>query len=412
MTQPPYQPPAWGGSTTPGMPASQPGWQQPGERSWTQPGTQPGMPQVPSQAAAPAWEQRPGPPSGPPPGQPRYGTPAPQGSRRGLWWALGAAGTAILVAAGVLVFVLLQGVDPPTGVSATAQSDGVAISWQAVDGATGYDVLRDGESVGTTDATNFLDTEAPGGTEVQYSVIATEGDDRSEPASAGPAVLTLVDAPAPTATADGAEVQLTWEPVTGAERYEVSRNGEPLAADVTEGSYLDTTPPQGDHSYDVTAVDEDGAGSTATGTAQVFSPGPWGDAFEIAEVFPDLVGASPDDTGWNGATCAADPVEGAKALVFCEYPDGVYIEISQFTDAAQRDARIAEIQAAPGVQSGTWSYGSEAAEGDLYLSGPDATTWRFITFYGSDRELFTIYAEWEGHSQEELRDSWFVDAPF
>ena len=42
----------------------------------------------------------------------------------------------------------------------------------------------------------------------------------------------------------------------------------------------------------------------------------------------------------------------------------------------------------------------------------DATTWRFITFYTSDRELFTIYAEWEGHSQDELRDSWFADAPF
>jgi hypothetical protein len=369
------------------------------------------MPQVPAQAGAPAWEQRPGPPSGPPPGQPSYGTPAPRRSRRGLWWAIGAALTAVLVAAGVLVFVLLQGVDPPTGATATAQPDGVAVSWQPVDGATGYDVLRDGESVGTTDATNFLDTEAPGGTQLQYSVVATEGDDRSEAASAG-SVLTPVDAPAPTATADGSQVQLTWEPVTGAERYEIARNGESLATDVTEGSYLDETPPQGDHAYDVTAVDEDAPGSTATATVQVFSPGPWGEAYEIAQAFPDLVGVSPDGTGWNGATCASDPVEGTKALIVCEYPDGVYVEVSQFTDAAQRDARITDIESSSGVQAGTWSYGSEAAEGDLYLSGPDATTWRFITFYGSDRELFTIYAEWEGHSQEELRDGWFVDAPF
>jgi hypothetical protein len=312
----------------------------------------------------------------------------------------------------VLVFVLLQGVDPPTGVSATAQSDGVAISWQAVDGATGYDVLRDGESVGTTDATNFLDAEAPGGTSCGTRWSRPRATTARNPPPRAPPSSPSWTRRRPRRRPDGAEVQLTWEPVTGAERYEVSRNGESLATDVTEGSYLDTTPPQGDHSYDVTAVDEDGAGSTATGTAQVFSPGPWGDAFEIAEVFPDLIGASPDDTGWNGATCAADPVDGAKALVFCEYPDGVYIEVSQFTDGAQRDARVAEIQAAPGVQPGTWSYGSEAAEGDLYLSGPEATTWRFITFYGSDRELFTIYAEWEGHSQEELRDTWFVDAPF
>lgn len=408
MTQPPYQPPTWGGQAMPGATGSQSAWQQPGTPSWTQPG----MPQVPPQGGAPAWEQRPGPPSGPPPGQLSYGTPAPQRSRRGLWWALGAAGTAVVVAAGVLVFVLLQGIDPPTGVSATAQSDGVALSWDPVDGATGYDVLRDGNSVGTTDATTFLDTEAPGGSELLYSVVATEGDDRSEAAPAGPAVLTPVDAPAPTATVDGTQVQLTWEPVTGAERYEVSRNGEQLAADVTEGSYLDATPPQGDHSYDVTAVDETGPGSTATGTVEVFSPGPWGEAYEIALAFPDLVGAGPDATAWNGATCAAEPVEGTKALIFCEYSDGVYIEVSQFTDAAQRDARIGDIQGAAGVQQGTWSYGSGAAEGDLYLSGPDATTWRFITFYGSDRQLFTIYAEWEGHSQDELRDTWFADAPF
>lgn len=328
-----------------------------------------------------------------------------------MWWAVGGAVVAVLVAAGVLVFVLLQGVDPPTGVSASAQPDGVAVSWQAVDGASGYDVLRDGASVGTTEETNFLDTEAPGGTQLEYSVVATAGDDRSEAVSAG-SVLTPVDAPAPTATADGSQVQLTWEPVTGAERYEIARNGESLATDVTEGSYLDATPPQGDHAYDVTAVDEDAPGSTATASVQVFSPGPWGEAYEIAEAFPDLIGASPDGPAWNGATCASDPVDGTKALIFCNYDDGVYIEVSQFADTGQRDARITEIEGAAGVQAGTWSYGSGAAEGDLYLSGPDATTWRFITFYGSDRELFAIYAQWEGRSQEELRDTWFTDAPF
>jgi hypothetical protein len=248
-----------------------------------------------------------------------------------------------------------------------------------VDGATGYDAPREGGSVGTTDATTFLDTEAPGGTALEYSVVATEGDDRSEATAAG-SVLTPVDAPAPTATADGSQVQLTWEPVTGAERYEITRNGESLATDVTESSYVDTAPPQGDHDYDVTAVDEDAPGSTATATVQVFSPGPWGEAYEVVEAFPDLLGASPDEEGWNGATCSTDPVDGAEALISCDYPDGVYIEVSQFTDAAQRDARITDVESSSGVQAGTWSYGSEAAEGDLYLSGPDATTWRFITF--------------------------------
>jgi hypothetical protein len=330
-----------------------------------------------------------------------------------MWWALGASGVAILVAAGVLVFVLLQGVDPPTGVSATAQPDGVSVTWQPVEDATGYEVFRGGESVGTTDSTTFLDTEAPGGTELAYTVVATEGEDRSETSAASAPVLTPVDAPAPTATADGPQVQLTWEAVTGAERYEVTRNGESLATDVTQGSYVDETAPLGDHSYDVTAVDEDGAGSTATASVQVFSPGPWGDAYGIAVAFPDLVGESPDAGGWNGSTCASDIVEGTQALIYCEYGDGVYMEVSQFTDAGQRDARIAEIQGNAGVQSGTWSYGTGAAVGDLYLSGAENdVSWRFITFYAGERELFSIYAEWQGHTQDELRDTWFADAPF
>jgi hypothetical protein len=368
---------------------------------------------VPPQPGPPAWEQRPGPPAGPPSGPYRYVGPPQRRSRRGLWWALGSIAVALLVAAGVLVFVLTRGVDAPAGVSAAVRADGVAVSWQRVDGATGYEVFRDGTSVGTTDTTTFVDTGAPGGTEVRYTVLATNDDgDRSETAAGSP-VLTPVDAPTPTATADAGAVQLNWEPVTGAERYEVSRNGELQADDVTEGGYLDPTAPVGDHTYDVTAVDEDGAGSTAVGSVQIFSPGPWDEAYEIAVAFPDLIGASPDDAGWNGATCSVEPIEGTRAFVSCAYADGVYIEISQFSDAGQRDARIAEIQAAGGVQTGTWSYGSGAAEGDLYLSAADSgTAWRFVTFYPGDRELFAIYAEWEGHSQDELRDTWFADAPF
>jgi hypothetical protein len=329
-----------------------------------------------------------------------------------MWWAIGAALVAIVVAAGVLVFVLLQGVDPPANVSATASGDGVTVTWQPVDGATGYEVFRDGGSIGTTDSTTFVDAEAPGGTQLRYSVVATEGEDRSEPA-AGSAVLTPVDAPAPTASAEAGQVQLTWEPVTGAERYEVTRNGESLDTQVTEGSYVDDTAPIGDHSYDVTAVDEDGSGSTATGSVQVFSQGPWGDAYEISVAFPDLIGAGPEDTGWNGATCAVDTVEGTQALIYCDYADGVYMEVSQFADTGQRDARVADIRGTAGAQSGTWSYGDGAAEGDLFVSGPgNDPAWRFVTFYASDRALFSIYAEWPGHTQDELRDTWFADAPF
>jgi hypothetical protein len=321
---------------------------------------------------------------------------------------------ALLVAGGVLFFVLTGGIDAPTGVTATVQPDGVAVSWTAVDGASSYEVFRGDTSVGTTDQTTFLDTEAPGGTEVSYTVVAIDQDgDRSDASAAGPAVITPVDAPQPAATVDGAAVTLTWEPVTGAETYTVTRDGESLAADLTETTYRDAEPPVGDHAYEVTAVDADGEGSSASGSVQVFSPGPWEEANEIATAFPDLVGDSPGSDAWNGATCSTGTPDGEQAVISCDYANGIHMTVSQYTDTGQRDARAAELSGAPGVQTGTWSYGSGAAQGDLWVSAPDAATaWRYVTFYESGRELFAIYAEWPAHTQDQLRDEWFAGAPF
>ena len=79
-------------------------------------------------------------------------------------------------------------------------------------------------------------------------------------------------------------------------------------------------------------------------------------------------------------------VEGSQALIYCDYASGIYIEVSQFSDTGQRDARVNEISGAAGVQSGTWSYGSGDAEGDLWISAADSgTAWRFLTFYAGDR---------------------------
>lgn len=407
MTQPPVQPSQWG---RPGMPVGPPVGAPPGPQAW-QP---PRAPLVPPQPGAPAWEQRPGPPAGPPPGGPFAPPPVAARSRKGLWWSIGAAVVALLVAGGVVFFVLMGGIEAPTGVNATVQPDGVAVSWTAVEGADSYEVFRGDTSVGTTDQTTFLDTEAPGGTEVRYTVVAANQDgDRSEASAAGPAVITTVDAPTPVATVDGAAVQLTWEPVTGAETYAVTRDGESLAGDLTETTYLDPEPSFGDHAYEVTAVDADGEGSSASGSVQVSAPGPWVEANEIATAFPELVGDSPGGDAWNGASCATATPDPGQAAISCDYPNGILMVVVQYADTGQRDARVAEVTGQAGVQTGTWSYGSGAAQGDLWVSAADAAiAWRFITFYESGRELFSIYTEWEGHSQDQLRDEWFAGAPF
>ena len=166
--------------------------------------------------------------------------------------------------------------------------------------------------------------------------------------------------------------------------------------------------------YEVTAVDADGEGSSATGSVQVSSPGPWVEANAIAAAFPELVGSSPGGgDAWNGASCSTATPEAAQAAISCDYANGIRMVVTQYTDTGQRDARVAELSGRPGVQTGTWSYGSGDPQGDLWISAADsATAWRFITFYESGRELFSIYAEWDGHSQDQLRDEWFAGAPF
>src|SRR4051812_19814909 len=313
MTQPPVPPPAWGGPAAPG----QPSWQQPGQApAWQTPGPPP----LPRQPGPPPFEQYSGPPVGPPPGAgPFYGTP-PKQSRKGLWWAIGSLVVVLLVGAGVLVFVLLGGLDAPTGVSAAAQDDGVAVSWKAVDGATSYEVFRNGDSVGTTGETTFVDAQPPGGTEITYTVVAANGDGDKSEAGTAAAVVTAVDVPTSlTATVDGADVQLTWEAVTGAETYTVTVNGSPLTDGLTEPAYTHQAAPMGDATYEVTAVDVDGAGSTATATVDVFAPGPWGDAYQIAQALPDLVGDGPGGDAWDGATCASAPDEYSASHIHCDY---------------------------------------------------------------------------------------------
>lgn len=408
MTQPPVPPPAWGGPAAPG----QPNWQQSGPVPTWQPQA---APPVPRQPGPPPFEQRPGPPAGPPPGAgPYYGTP-PKQSKKGLWWGLGALIVAVLVGAGVLVYVfVLGGVEAPTGVSAAAQEDGVAVTWTAVDGATSYEIFRNDVSLGTTGETTFLDAEPPGGTEVTYTVVASDADGEKSEAGAASAFVTPLNPPTSLeATVDDADVLLTWDAVTGAETYTVTANGSPVTDGLTEPNYTHQSAPMGDTTYEVTAVDADGEGSTASATVNVFAPGPWGDAYQIGQAFTELVGAEPGGDAWNGATCSSQPDGSSVAHIRCDYANGLFIDVRQFSDVAAKDDNAAAVAEIPGVGTGTWSYGGGEAQGDLYLSAEDATdAFRLITFYESDLELFTIWCEWDGHSQDELRDAWFTDAPF
>lgn len=80
-----------------------------------------------------------------------------------LFWGLDGAGPGT------------PGLPAPAGLTATAVGhDSAALSWQAVSGATSYQVYRDGTPVGTGTATSFTDTGLTPATTYGYAVAAVD----------------------------------------------------------------------------------------------------------------------------------------------------------------------------------------------------------------------------------------------
>jgi hypothetical protein len=145
----------------------------------------------------------------------------------------------------------------PTGVVATDGTvcGAVRVTWDAVGGATGYEVYRDGTKVGETAGTSYDDV--PGDSAIHtYKVKAknsscTSGDSNADNGHAGSAPTAPTGAVATDGTVCGA-VRVTWDAVSGATGYEVYRDGTKVGE--TAGTSYDDVP--GDsaiHTYKVKA---------------------------------------------------------------------------------------------------------------------------------------------------------------
>jgi fibronectin type 3 domain-containing protein len=129
--------------------------------------------------------------------------------------------------------------EAPTGLSATGGDASVALSWNAVSGATGYKVLRGtspgGGTVQVADVTtrSFTDNGVVNGTTYYYVVRAydaTRESTDSAQVSATPQAPPPPPLAAPTgvaATAGDSLVTLNWNAVTGAAGYRVLRTESP-----------------------------------------------------------------------------------------------------------------------------------------------------------------------------------------
>ncbi len=121
----------------------------------------------------------------------------------------------------------------PTGVAATdgTHTDKVAITWNAVTGATSYTVLRATSSggtyssIGTPSGTSFNDTTASIGTTYWYKV-RSESSNGSGGTSSSDSGWRSTSAPTGVAATDGThsdKVTISWNTVTGATNYTVLR---------------------------------------------------------------------------------------------------------------------------------------------------------------------------------------------
>ncbi len=167
----------------------------------------------------------------------------------------------------------------PQNLVATAQgTTSISLTWNAVDGATSYNVYRNSSvnAIATvTTGTSYTDTNLTPATEYVYTVKAVNANGESAASDEARATTQADNTPsapdAPqnlVATAQSStSIALTWSAVDGATSYNVYRNSSVNAiATVTTGtSYTDTNlTPATNYCYTVTAVNNQGESAKST----------------------------------------------------------------------------------------------------------------------------------------------------
>ena len=135
------------------------------------------------------------------------------------------------------------------------------LTWTPVSGATSYQVLENGTSIGTVSSASDTVTGLTNGTTYTFAVEAVDGGGSSAPSSTVSATPGSGPPATPTglvATAGNGQVGLTWTPVSGATSYQVFVAGVPVAT-TTAASYTETGLTNGTtYTFAVEAVDAAG----------------------------------------------------------------------------------------------------------------------------------------------------------
>ena len=229
--------------------------------------------------------------------------------------------TAAMVAALVVPAHAARAPQPPSGVEARALSRSeIVVTWNAAAGASGYRVLRSTTSggpysaVGTTSALSFTDGGLQAATTYYYVVAGTDRN-RTSAYSAQASATTAPALAAPSnfkANAGPSGMELSWDPVPGASRYDIIHvvlpsDDEVVLGSTTETHFTHTTANFGSwYQYKVRAV-----GQGATADSAVLYVGMGAPTRTALSVSPN-----PSEDGQNVVLTATIEAVGQSDLLF------------------------------------------------------------------------------------------------
>lgn len=139
------------------------------------------------------------------------------------------------------------------------------LAWSAVDGATGYKLYRDGALIATLTDTSYTDTIQPF-TSYIYTLTAYNDSGESDPATISVQVIIPPETPSNfrAFSASMTAIALAWDAVTGADGYQLKRNGSVIYSG--EGtSYTDSgLTAETAYTYTLSAINSAGSSAETT----------------------------------------------------------------------------------------------------------------------------------------------------
>ena len=253
--------------------------------------------------------------------------------------------------ASVSVNVADYALPAPGNLTASVSGDGVSLNWDALEGASGYSVYRDGSLLETISTNSFAESGLADGT--YFYEVAAVSDSSEAGARAGVSVVVDTDESPPaapaglTATVSGTSVNLSWDADDGASSYRIYRDGSFLtstnATSLSESGLAD-----GSYFYEVSSVNDYGESADRAGINVVVDTNEYPPAAPTG-LIAEVSGASVTLT-WNAVSDASNyqvyrdgdfwAAVSANSFSESELDNGDYFyEISAVNDAGESTSK-------------------------------------------------------------------------